>query len=150
MNTRLFKMYDIARCKCGLITELNKEATVDLTLKDDLGRPLSDEAALHSGRFKVKCQGCELNFCAECKTEPYHLGYTCKGYAHYLDTRECRFCLSKFATPAVSEYPVFKEVCNNDACVALMNLSCEKQHTECLHACNGCRGETSCLPCLRP
>ena len=56
--------------------------------KDDRGQPLSQEAAQHMARYRIRCNECSKNFCTNCNAEPYHTGKTCD----QLGNTECRFC----------------------------------------------------------
>ena len=42
--------------------------------KDNKGQLISDEAADHMAKNRIRCDQCEKNFCAKCKSEPYHTG----------------------------------------------------------------------------
>jgi hypothetical protein len=72
------------------------------------GKPLSREAAIHKAHNRFNCRECNTVFCANCKTIPYHLGFTCeevlcsagvsfaaltlRQYQKSLVAAHCRFC----------------------------------------------------------
>ena len=57
------------------------------------GKPLSEDAARHRQTFRFRCRKCpDTEFCAKCLATPYHLGFTCEGFASYQAARKCRFC----------------------------------------------------------
>ena len=45
--------------------------------KDDKGQPLSDIAAKHMADYRISCYECKKVFCAQCNSQPYHIGKTC-------------------------------------------------------------------------
>ena len=55
---------------------------VDFNIKNDTGQVISKEAAIHYSKYRVKCPTCEIAFCSEinCKSRPYHIGYTCEQF----------------------------------------------------------------------
>jgi len=61
-------------------------------IKDDKGCPLSEEAAIHVGNYRVRCLVCQKVFCGCCRADPYHLGLTCDQYKHSIQAVKCRFC----------------------------------------------------------
>ena len=67
---------NIATCKCGNMMEV-VQGEIDQNLKDENGKPLSEEAAVHWSLYRIRCNNCNTVFCSSCKAEPYHLGYTC-------------------------------------------------------------------------
>ena len=97
---------------------------------------------------RARCNECHANFCAECKIAPYHVGYTCASFVHYVDKRRCRFCLEKSEGYSTFEFPALSDVCHKEACKELGNNVCHRMQEECNHPCYGCRGEEHCLPCL--
>mmetsp|Transcript_14822 Transcript_14822/g.22973 ORF Transcript_14822/g.22973 Transcript_14822/m.22973 type:complete len:255 (+) Transcript_14822:1109-1873(+) len=94
-------------------------------------------------QFRVRCQECGKNFCASCKSDPYHTGKTCTEN----NARSCRFCQEKLTQPSSSMKLAFKDVCRKSECVDLMTKSCDKM-LKCGHPCPGSSGETRCMPCL--
>jgi hypothetical protein len=57
------------------------------------GKPLTNEARKHRDQYRIRCRRCQdTDFCAECLTTPYHLGFTCKAHEHFKMQRHCRFC----------------------------------------------------------
>ena len=69
-----------------------EETKVDYNAKDEQGKVLSRAAAENMAKFRVRCSSCTKNFCAHCKTEPYHLGRTCEEAANFKAALKCRFC----------------------------------------------------------
>lgn len=94
---------------------------------------------------RIRCNGCQKNFCAQCNSEPYHLGKTCD--QNFADS--CRFCNEELKQPSPSMLPAFKSVCRKPDCFNLMQKSCDKM-LACGHYCCGSKGETKCMPCLIP
>jgi E3 ubiquitin-protein ligase MYCBP2 len=121
-----------------------------IPLLDDKKRPVSVEAWLHFSEFRLRCRHCETVFCAACKRVPYHLGFTCQQYSDFLRARECRFCGVRLedAKPDASAPPAFRDVCSGAECREKLARSCDKM-LPCGCPCQGVRGESECLPCLR-
>ena len=55
-----------------------EEGKVDLNQKDDQGKKLTKDCAIHMAKFRVRCNKCTENFCSKCKDYPYHIGKTCE------------------------------------------------------------------------
>ena len=100
-------------------------------------------------KSRVRCGSCQKNFCAECQSEPYHLGKTCQQHKEFKEAAKCRYCLNKLTQPPPSMLPAFKEVCRSPQCVDLMAKSCQKM-LACGHPCCGMKDERVCMPCLHP
>lgn len=66
------------RCSCGNVMEV-VEGQLDLNQKDDMGKPITREAAVCMSKYRVRCNECQKNFCCnpQCQSEPYHTGKTC-------------------------------------------------------------------------
>ena len=84
---------------CGWAVELSGVAGTILTVTGSQGelgndgKPLSQEARKHRDQYRVRCRRCpDTDFCAECLTTPYHLGFTCSAHEHFKMQRHCRFC----------------------------------------------------------
>ena len=120
--------------------------------KDEDGRVLTAEAWLHFCEYRVRCRECNLIFCASCKTTPYHKGYTCSAYKDYQSARHCRFCTQRLDGSNqhrhASNSIALKDVCTEEECVKKAELSCERM-LACGCPCQGIKGETNCLPCLK-
>lgn len=74
-------------CACGNIMMM-EPGDVIKGQKDDKGNPISAEAAKHMANHRIRCNGCDKNFCTKCNTEPYHTGKTCDQN----NAAFCRFC----------------------------------------------------------
>lgn len=138
----------MVKCNCGAVISL-VQGDVDYNVKDDKGALISRHAAEHMSRQRVRCQGCQTIFCAECKTEPYHVGYTCAEKAQLDASVKCRFCQNPIEERKGPEGDVFRDVCDRPDCQEMINGSCPLQ-LECGHICHGFRGEEKCLPCIDP
>ena len=64
---------NMVSCQCGNIMEL-VPGQIMKGQKDNKGQLISDEAADHMAKNRIRCDQCEKNFCAKCKSEPYHIG----------------------------------------------------------------------------
>lgn len=111
--------------------------------KDDMGNPVTKEAALHMANNRIRCNECQKNFCASCNAEPYHTGKTCDQN----NAKSCRFCGKELKLPSPSMKPAFRDVCRDPDCFTLMQESCDKL-LPCGHPCCGSAGEKQCMPCL--
>eukprot|EP00347_Sterkiella_histriomuscorum_P013659 403363863 len=136
--------------KCNHTTSVLR-GEVDYNIKNKYGQQMSADAAINYNLNKIQCEKCNYIFCNKCKTEPYHLGFTCEEYKTYLDTRVCRFCRNIIGKNKQQLYPdelAFEEACNSDLCKVLLEASCVKVHKNCGHSCYGTKNEATCLPCL--
>lgn len=131
-------------CACGNIMMM-EPGDVIKGQKDDKGNPISAEAAKHMANHRIRCNGCEKNFCTKCNTEPYHIGKTCDQNNAAL----CRFCQEQLTQASPSMKPAFRDVCRKGECFNMMQLSCDKT-LACGHPCCGTSGEKKCMPCLEP
>lgn len=144
---------DIFRCpntSCGAPIERvpHSKKVVDPHQKVDI-------AEQHREDFRFRCRSCATEFCAGCRTMPYHQGYTCEGYSRYLESNHCRFCavtLTPTSTVTlggdVTSGGGSNDVCRSEECVDKSKLSC-KRHNACGHPCGGILDEAQCLPCLK-
>lgn len=122
-----------------------------ITEEDEEGKILSESAYRHFMKNRIRCRSCQLNFCAICKSIPYHKGYDCQGWEVYKASRHCRFCGDALGPDNTYPTPLTRalmDVCTDDDCVALMNLACTKM-LPCGCPCGGIRGEENCMPCLK-
>ena len=54
---------------------------------------ISEAAAVHYSKHRVRCPECELEFCAACQQAPFHVGaVSCEAAALAKEARKCRFC----------------------------------------------------------
>jgi E3 ubiquitin-protein ligase MYCBP2 len=81
----------LIQCSCNGIIAI-AEGKADMNLKDDQGKKLTQEAAVHMAKFRIRCPKCEKNFCTKCLEEPYHLGKTCEQFKSFKAARKCRYC----------------------------------------------------------
>lgn len=56
------KNQSLVNCTCGNIMEV-VQGDVDYNMKDDLGKLLTREAAIHMSKFRIRCGKCQKNFC---------------------------------------------------------------------------------------
>lgn len=126
----------IKACLCGHQFQVDPGA-VDYGYKDELGKQISDDAAVHMSINRVKCPECEKVFCSGCQAQPYHLGKSCEENAAYRAALKCRYCQA-----ALKNGP-----CEEPECLELGALSCQKK-LDCGHECYGCFDEDMCMPCL--
>ena len=96
-----------------------QEGNIDYNAKDELGNVLSPEAAYHMGKYRLRCQSCQGNFCSECGVQPYHLGKTCEAFKQHKNAKKCRFCDDELGA-------IKGNSCRKKDCVALKALSCSK------------------------
>ncbi len=122
-------------CNCGNMFEL-VAGKVYRDIKDDKGKKLSKEAAIHMGNYRVRCNKCEQNFCSKCKEYPYHLGYTCEEYKFYKTSVKCRYCKAEVSKKGKKAGDVLLEVCTKKECIKIYKTACTKTLT-CGHHCCG-------------
>jgi hypothetical protein len=120
---------------------------LDTSIRTAEGKELSKPAQEHFSSFRVRCFNCHENFCTQCRTAPYHLGYDCDTWEIYKNLDKCRFCVEMMVDLPSSEVLAFKHVCRNENCIKLCDKTCEKI-LNCNHPCNGFKGEAACMPCL--
>ena len=82
---------NMINCSCGA-TIMLEESKVDYNAKDEKGQVVSKATAEHMAKYRVRCNACSKNFCANCKQEPYHLGRSCEEAANFKAALKCRFC----------------------------------------------------------
>lgn len=121
-NEELIKVYKVFKCKrCDYATKL-KRGEVNYNLTDCKGLKITEDAAINCNLNKIECENCKMNYCNKCKSEPYHIGYTCEQYKEYLSLRKCRFCHTIFGDKKQnqSDKEAFEMVCNSEECIKLM------------------------------
>ena len=136
----------IVRCPCGNWIEV-EEGKVDYNVKDHEGNQISNQAAEHMSKYRIRWSACKNNFCTKCITQPYHIGKSCKEHKEFSESIKCRFCGD--AIQAGIAGGAFKDVCKKKECKGMIKQSCDKIH-ECGHPCKGFVREKKCLPCLHP
>ncbi|EGG20197.1 hypothetical protein DFA_07317 [Cavenderia fasciculata] len=119
-----------------------------LNLMSPDGKKMKEEAALHRDEFRFRCTKCSTEFCSDCKSTPYHYGFTCQSHRLYLVSKKCRYCKEVIPNSNVSETHT-KDVCLEEECQQKSRLACFKQVHPCGHRCMGVAGEERCLPCLK-
>jgi len=139
--------------QCGNVIEkiknadkiANKETGPD-------GKVLSGEAIKHRNDYRFRCRECNTEFCSNCQTIPYHLGFTCEKFTAYQGAEHCRFCgvqLNVSNGLNKNQPPSLRLVCNQKDCLTKRDNSC-LQMQRCGHCCGGIKDEVKCLPCLHP
>jgi hypothetical protein len=76
MDARIAYDPKMVRCECSTVLSI-EPSKPDYKQKDDMGNPISKEAAEHMASFRVRCSNCAKNFCTVCNRTPYHVGRTC-------------------------------------------------------------------------
>jgi len=141
------------KCKSAISLEPRAVPEVPDTITEttDEGKVLTPEAWKHFMQYRIRCIECQTVFCADCKVNPYHKGFTCKDFATYQSARHCRYCSSQLdANNSVKNPPssALRDVCTDEECVEKMELACTK-FNKCGCPCGGVRDEKECLPCLK-
>jgi len=127
-----------------------------------------EEATRHMHRSRFRCAQCDMDFC-RCGVSPYHWGWSCDGWQkHELATAQvcpvgsCRWCSQPCMAKLRRAESLASACCGNDegidlkrfppslSCAEKERRACGKRHRDCGHWCGGVRGESQCLPCLRP
>lgn len=86
---------------------------------------------------------CNTEFCAGCKVQPYHLGYTCESHKEYLSSRHCRFCETQLHEGNTAQdifIDSLRDVCTDKHCNDMREVVCAED-LECGHHCCGMTGE---------
>lgn len=83
--------------------------------------------------YAYRCRECQTEFCAGCKAEPYHLGFTCESHAQYLKARHCRFCSAQLKSdntaPTFGWAVSLQDCCKSEECLKKRNNACALKHT---------------------
>lgn len=127
--------------------------------------PNNDISDKSSIQYKVTCNNCFVSMCTNCKTIPFHEGYTCDEYTWFLNDSLCRVCqkptdpnilknlgtcLSKTCNENVSNLCNKKLPCGHKCC----GYKCKDSHPACplctplLSKCLICRKHLWGTPCL--
>mmetsp|Transcript_15848 Transcript_15848/g.39062 ORF Transcript_15848/g.39062 Transcript_15848/m.39062 type:complete len:739 (-) Transcript_15848:199-2415(-) len=69
------------------------------------GNPISVEAWKHYKQYRLRCKECNAIFCASCKESPYHMGFTCKGFIEYKNSKQCRYCATQITVENMHKVP---------------------------------------------
>jgi hypothetical protein len=128
----------IVECTCGC-AGLIEPGEPNYNTKDSTGKTISRTAAEHMARNRYRCPKCEKILCANCKSEPYHLGYTCEEYAKFKSSAHCRYCDRVI--------PGGRVACEDPSCQERLAMSCSNV-LKCGHKCYGVRNEPMCPPCM--
>lgn len=116
------------------------------------------ETIEHYNHCRFKCRSCETEFCSDCSTSPYHLGFTCETFKSFKAAAHCRFCdtqlTSQNTAPALKYGPNLRDVCTSKECIERRGSSCGDT-LKCGHACGGIvqdskHGHLPCLKCPLP
>lgn len=78
---------NMVSCACGNIMMM-EPGDIIKGQKDNNGALITQEAAKHMANNRIRCNGCQKNFCTSCNAEPYHVGKTCDQN----NATMCRFC----------------------------------------------------------
>ena len=117
-------------CPCGEASFL-APGKVDLSYKDENGQTLSKRAAEHMAKYRFRCSACGSIICAQCKSEPYHLGYTCEEHQQLKESKTCRYCQTVIKPRHT--------VCRDAECRERHRKAC-RETLECGHQCAGVKG----------
>lgn len=82
--------------------------------------------------LSARCRECQTEFCAGCRSEPYHLGFTCEQFRQYQQARHCRFCSAQLKpdnTAPIKGWAVtLQDCCNSEECMKKREHSCALKH----------------------
>ena len=117
---------------------------IDYNVKDEQNKKLSKKAAEDYATHRCRCGFCQINFCVNCLSIPYHLGKTCQEYKMHTFAKKCRFCDNEIKENNTGPDD---DVCNEEECIKRYSYSCKKI-LKCGHKCFGVLKEKKCPPCL--
>jgi hypothetical protein len=106
------------------------------------GTPLTESQARHMGQHRFRCEACDTNFCAHCKTIPYHVAMTCEQAEAARCAAKCRFCQVQLPRGKKDG-----STCGGSECEERMATACDVK-LKCGHRCLGILFESKCPPCL--
>jgi len=134
--------------KCNLIfehvpldknsPEWRQRSAREITETDADGKVLSPEAWKHHEEYRVRCHGCQGNFCTGCKVAPYHLGRTCAQQLSFGEGHNCRWCSEQLTLANTDKAAEAAGVlsCTSAECRPLF-AGCCKTKLACGHQCYG-------------
>mmetsp|Transcript_24731 Transcript_24731/g.38840 ORF Transcript_24731/g.38840 Transcript_24731/m.38840 type:complete len:435 (+) Transcript_24731:337-1641(+) len=128
---------------CGNVIERDTKSPEKLPRHAPDGTLLSRLHARHMQTSRFRCGSCEKDFCAGCRSIPYHTGMTCEEAKAAAAAVPCRFCAAPLPSGSRSG-----DICGSQECRAHRSAACEVVHRHCKHPCLGVFGESKCPPCL--
>ena len=132
---------NIENCKNQILFE---KGDLNLNIYDNEGNKLQKKYSEKYAAQRAKCNVCSKEFCVDCKSTPYHMGYTCEEWKEYVESDKCRFCLKAIKENNKGQYDNY---CNNDECNSIASEACN-EYLECNHPCYGSCDESNHLECL--
>lgn len=70
--------------ECGIAMGVDripeKSVPPRITEKDNNGKDISWTSWVHFNQYRLRCRGCNIEFCTSCKEQPYHRGRFVSGY----------------------------------------------------------------------
>ena len=130
------------KCKADFILEPGSVAQITVDLKGEKIRP---EALEYLRQYRVTCPICQTNFCAKCKSIPFHEGFTCDEQKLLDDDIICRFC-QEYPAIGCRNKDACHRVCWRQDCQNYLSQAC--MHVcECGHACCGLKNEQNHFGC---
>uniref|UniRef100_A0A6A7FXV8 RanBP-type and C3HC4-type zinc finger-containing protein 1 n=1 Tax=Hirondellea gigas TaxID=1518452 RepID=A0A6A7FXV8_9CRUS len=134
----------------NVVSQDNAVVPEKITVVGNDNLPISIESWLHYNQNRIRCRGCQENFCISCLAVPYHTGYNCDQFREYGAAKHCRFCTTQLSiqntAPSLGK-PALADVCTEDECIERRGQSCSTT-LGCGHACGGVSDEKEHLPCL--
>ena len=106
------------------------------------GQPLTESQALQMLQHRFRCEACGSNFCAQCKSLPYHAAMTCEQAEAARCAAKCRFCQVQLPRGKKDG-----SSCGAAECEDRMATACDVK-LKCGHRCLGILLESECPPCL--
>ena len=119
--------------------------------RDAFATPVScRRASSVEDSYRYRCKDCEVDFCALCRTYPYHSGFTCSGWREYTTQEVCRYCKrtldDKNRAPDAEMFDeAYHSVCDEEFCMEARRSSCSHR-LPCGHYCSGVCGERPSPP----
>lgn len=132
---------------CPHCQKIIEQKEVTSITKDQMGEDLRPEALDCLRKYLVKCDECKKTFCSNCKSIPFHEGYTCDERKLLDEEVICRFC---------NEYPAIKckeldnchQVCWHQECKESLSEACMTT-CDCGHPCCGVLNENNHIGCAK-
>lgn len=141
-NNKILTEGTIECPKCKELISFEPGSNVDYKIRDDKNQIISREACEDYAKNRARCT-CGENFCASCKTVPYHVGYTCEGFKKRQVAIKCRY---DDAVITMANRGPEEDVCNNQDCLQKYSVACKKK-LPCGHHCFGTINDV-CPPCI--